>query len=135
LVDNCTAHTNKSLLKNIKVILLPANTTSLIQPFDQGVIRAFRAHYRREKRVRITAEVDDIQDRVDASAVAKKIPLLNALHLVAISWKRVSKKTIENCFRKGGFSKTNAETPASEESDLKSEIFDQSPRRHAKRRI
>ena len=31
-----------------------------------------------------------------------------------MSWKRVSEKTIENCFRKGGFSKTKAEIPASE---------------------
>jgi len=38
LVDNCTAHTNNSLLKNIKVIFLPANTASLIQPCDQGII-------------------------------------------------------------------------------------------------
>jgi len=44
-----------------------------------------------------------------------------------MSWKRASEKTIENCFRKGGFFKTNAETPASEESDLTSEIFDQAP--------
>jgi hypothetical protein len=44
-----------------------------------------------------------------------------------MSWKRVSKKTIENCFRKSGFSKINTETPASEESDLTSEIFDQAP--------
>jgi hypothetical protein len=42
-----------------------------------------------------------------------------------MSWKRVSEKTIENCFRKGEFSKTKAGTPASEESDLTSEIFDQ----------
>ena len=42
-------------------------------------------------------------------------------------WKRVSEKTIENCFREGGFTKTNAETPASKESDLTSEIFDQGP--------
>ena len=41
--------------------------------------------------------------------------------------KRVSEKTIENCFRKGGFSKTSSETTASEESDLTSEIFDQAP--------
>jgi hypothetical protein len=33
LVDNCTAHTNNSLLKNIKMNFLPANTTPLIQPF------------------------------------------------------------------------------------------------------
>ena len=44
-----------------------------------------------------------------------------------MSWKRVSEKTIENCFRKGWFSKTNTETPASEESDLTSEIFNQAP--------
>jgi hypothetical protein len=47
--------------------------------------------------------------------------------LVAMSWKRVSEKTIENCFIKGEFSKTKAKTPASEESDLTSEIFDQAP--------
>jgi hypothetical protein len=76
---------------------------------------------------RIITEIDDIQDRSDASAVAKKISLLDALHLVAMSWKRVSEKTLENCFRKGGFSKTKAETPASKESDLTSEIFDQAP--------
>jgi hypothetical protein len=78
-------------------------------------------------RARIIAELDDIQDQSDASADAKKISLLDALHLVAMSWKRVSEKTIDNCLRKGGFSKTNAETPASEESDLTSEIFDQAP--------
>jgi hypothetical protein len=105
LADNCTAHTNNSLLKNIKVIFLPANTTSLIQPCDQGIIRAFKAHYRREMRARITAELDDIQDQSDASAVAKKISLLDALHLVAMSWKRASEKTTENCSRKGGFYK------------------------------
>jgi hypothetical protein len=44
-----------------------------------------------------------------------------------MSWNRVSEKTIEICFRKDRFSKTNAETPASEESDLTSEIFAQPP--------
>jgi len=59
--------------------------------------------------------------------VAKKVSLLDALNLVTMSWKRVSKKTIEKCFRKGGFSKTNAETAVSEESDLTVKIFDQGP--------
>jgi hypothetical protein len=77
-------------------------------------------------RARIIAVLDDIQDQSDASAVAKKISLLNALHLVAMSWNRVS-ETIENCFKKGGFSKTNAENLTSEESDLTSEFFDQAP--------
>jgi hypothetical protein len=44
-----------------------------------------------------------------------------------MSRKPVSEKNIGNFFRNGGFSKTNIETPASEESDLTSEIFDQAP--------
>jgi hypothetical protein len=66
LVDNCKAHKNNSLLKNIIVIFLPANTTPLIQPCDQGIIRAFKAHYRRERFARKTATLDDLQDRSDA---------------------------------------------------------------------
>jgi hypothetical protein len=54
-------------------------------------------------RARITAELDDNKDQSDVGAAAKKISLLDALHLVATSWKRVSEKTIENCFRNGGF--------------------------------
>jgi len=115
------------------MIFLPANTASLIQPCDQGITRAFKAHYRREIRAGIIAELDYIQDQTEARTVPKKISLLDALHLVAILWKRVSEKTIENCFRKGGYSKTNAETPASGESDLTSENFRSSPRRHEKK--
>ena len=66
------AHTNNSLLKNIKVIFLPTNTTSFIQPCNQGIIRAFKAHYLREMHAQIIAGLDDIQDQSDASAVAKK---------------------------------------------------------------
>jgi hypothetical protein len=42
-----------------------------------------------------------------------------------MSWKRGSENTVKNCLRKGGFSTTNAETPASEEPDLTNETFDQ----------
>jgi hypothetical protein len=78
-------------------------------------------------RVQFIADLDDVRERSDASAVANNFSLLDELHLVGLSWNRVSGKTIENCFRKGGFSKTNAENPASKESDLTSEIFDQAP--------
>jgi hypothetical protein len=39
----------------------------------------------------------------------------------------LKENTNDDCFRKDGFSQTNAETSASEESDLTSEIFDQAP--------
>jgi hypothetical protein len=33
-------------LSNVKLIFLPANTTSVIEPLDQGTIAAVKAHYR-----------------------------------------------------------------------------------------
>ena len=39
LVDNCPAHPNIGELKNIRLEFLPANTTSLIQPMEQSVIK------------------------------------------------------------------------------------------------
>jgi len=44
LVDNCTAHNVSLNLKNIKLVFLPANITSFIQPCDQGIIRTLKAY-------------------------------------------------------------------------------------------
>ena len=127
LVDNCTAHGVKVSLKNIKVVFLPANTTSLIQPCDQGIIRTLKAYYRREMRARILENMED--KKINANDLAKKTSILDALHLLAMSWKRVSDKTVRNCFSHGGFSKP-AHDDAAEEAverpeDLSEKLFDE----------
>jgi hypothetical protein len=49
ILDNAPSHppTVAEQSPNIKVIFLPPNTTSLLQPLDQGVIAAFKAYYLR----------------------------------------------------------------------------------------
>ncbi len=51
LIDHCFAHPPEDELVTtdgkIKAMFLPANTTSLIQPMDQGVIATFKKNYRR----------------------------------------------------------------------------------------
>jgi hypothetical protein len=47
LVDNCSAHPVLENLENIHFMYLPANTTSVLQPMDQGVIRSLKCHFRR----------------------------------------------------------------------------------------
>ena len=42
LIDNCTARPKHLTSKNIELVFLPANTTSLIQPLDQGIKKVSR---------------------------------------------------------------------------------------------
>ena len=46
IIDNSPAHPSISNLTNVQLVFLPLNTTSILQPMDQGVIRSLKAHYR-----------------------------------------------------------------------------------------
>ncbi|XP_014490505.1 tigger transposable element-derived protein 6-like, partial [Vigna radiata var. radiata] len=95
LIDNCTAHNVGALpLKHIKVQFLPANTTSLIQPCDQGIIKAFKSYYRHEMRERIIDELDGDLAEFSSAAIAKKTDLLDSIHQIREAWDKTSEKTI-----------------------------------------
>uniref|UniRef100_A0A3P9IA29 DDE-1 domain-containing protein n=1 Tax=Oryzias latipes TaxID=8090 RepID=A0A3P9IA29_ORYLA len=47
LVDNAGGHADDLAFDCVQIEFLPPNTTSLIQPMDQGIIRAFKALYTR----------------------------------------------------------------------------------------
>ena len=51
VVDNCAAHPKDSAdnVPHIKLVFLPPNVTSVIQPCDMGIIRNLKANYRRKK--------------------------------------------------------------------------------------
>jgi len=59
LVDNCNAHNVSLNLKNIKLVYLPANITSLIQPCDQEIICTLKAHYRSKMRKKVITLIDE----------------------------------------------------------------------------
>ena len=48
-LDNVSSHSPDLVSKflNIKVVSLPKNTTSRLQPLDAGIIKNFKAHYRK----------------------------------------------------------------------------------------
>lgn len=51
ILDNGAVHCHKELENahpNIEVLFMPPNTASLIQPLNQDIIKAFKAHYTRE---------------------------------------------------------------------------------------
>ncbi|XP_012555218.2 tigger transposable element-derived protein 6-like [Hydra vulgaris] len=100
LVDNCSAHPHFEGRSNINLIFPPPNTTSVLQPMDQGVIRSLKAHYR-HKIGRLCIKAFDNNEPMP------KITILQTMKDLVSSWNAVSKETVTNCFKKAGFSKTN----------------------------
>ena len=45
-IDNCSAHPTNISASNVKIIFLPANTTSVLQTIDAGIIKCFNGYYR-----------------------------------------------------------------------------------------
>jgi len=48
IVDNCPVHPTVKGLKTTKLVFLTPNTTSHNQTMDQGIIKHFKSHYRKQ---------------------------------------------------------------------------------------
>lgn len=46
LMDNSSTHAAAEFNSLVKVLQLPANTTGVLQPLDQGVLRAIKQSYK-----------------------------------------------------------------------------------------
>ncbi|KZO92477.1 DDE-domain-containing protein, partial [Calocera viscosa TUFC12733] len=94
LIDNAPSHIfDKSVITNIQVEFFPPNMTSRIQPLDAGVIRAFKAHY---KRFFCERAID--REELGLSDIYT-INLVDAMNLAKKSWSCVTNVTIGNCWR------------------------------------
>ncbi|CAF4934038.1 unnamed protein product [Pieris macdunnoughi] len=47
-LDNCTVHNIPPTLSNVELYFFPLNTTSKLQPLDQGIIHNFKTFYLKE---------------------------------------------------------------------------------------
>lgn len=105
-VDNATCHSGCPEMSNVKLYFLPSNTTSIIQPCDQGIIKAFKSHYRQNILRRLITYLDD-NDKSTIEEFSKTVNVLQALYLVKHAWSLISPESIANCFRHSKFSPIN----------------------------
>lgn len=97
IIDNCSVHPMMSL-SNVRIIYLPPNTTSALQPMDMGVIHSIKSKYR-VKIARKLLALLEIKETIEP----KDIDLYEAILMLKESWDEVSSTTIKNCFTKSGF--------------------------------
>ncbi|XP_022108728.1 tigger transposable element-derived protein 6-like [Acanthaster planci] len=103
-VDNCAAHPKVPHLKYITLQFLPPNTTSQLQPMDQGVIRNMKVHYRRKL-------PQTLLSAYDAGETPQPVNILETINMVHTAWGAFEQDCIANCFRKAGFIDTTPRSP------------------------
>ncbi|GFY35453.1 tigger transposable element-derived protein 6 [Trichonephila clavipes] len=99
-LDNCTVHNNAPPLSNVKLQFSPPNSTSKLQPLDQGIIHNFKTFYRREV-------VKSVLDNLENQQHVTTISTLTALIIIDKAWRAVTPLTINSCFKKSGFPSPN----------------------------
>ncbi|XP_067653132.1 tigger transposable element-derived protein 6-like [Haliotis asinina] len=74
---------------------IPPNTTSRIQPMDQGIIASLKSNYRKQMMTDLICAYDKMEEY--------EVTLLSAITNIHRAWCHVTSQCIVNCFRKGGF--------------------------------
>ena len=123
LVDNCSAHPELKL-SNIKVVFLPPNTTSRLQPLDAGIIQAVKLIYRKSLVRHLLFLMGRQESSSDSSELAKTVSILEAIRWISKAWDQLPKSTIQKCFGKCGFSIPSAseEEPEQELTEAVSSV-------------
>lgn len=94
ILDSCPAHANINNLTNVKLAFLPQDTTSRLQPVEQGLIQKIKALYRRF----VLERLIDYNDR----GQEYEITILEAMELLQDAWKDIKSDFIASCFKRAG---------------------------------
>nr|XP_022909165.1 tigger transposable element-derived protein 1-like [Onthophagus taurus] len=102
LIDNAPGHPAnrlQSLNENVKIEFLPPNTTSLIQPLDQGIIAAFKAYY---TRITFKKLLDSLESdsKLTLTQCWKNYNIGNCIDNIEESRRELKKSTLNGCWRK-----------------------------------
>ena len=103
ILDNCPAHPRHLAFSNITIKFLPPNTTSRLQPCDQGIIQCLKVHCRYQLVQKKLLAIDGEQEL--------KISVLDAIQWLKIAWDEVTSSTIQNCFHHVSFKTDSTPLP------------------------
>ena len=115
LLDNASCHSLSSkvalvgrfhglsiaLLSNVMLVYLPANTTSVLQPLDQGIIAVFKRLYKQQLVNRRLSDIEQVLNKTDGPQLGR-VNIRQAFEWGCITWNAVSDTGIHNCWKRTG---------------------------------
>ena len=106
ILDNATCHLKSVIdsFSQIKIIFLPKNTTSRLQPLDAGIAQNFKAKYRKRLVKYVLARINEYSS---TTQIIKHVNILMAIRWAEEAWKEVTGTTIKNCFERCGIIKND----------------------------
>ncbi len=96
VVDNCSSHKITVELKCIEIMFLPPNTTSIIQPLDQGILKAFKTRFTSKK---LNIILNKMEIGEDVFKAFKEITIKDAIIYLKLAWDEISPEKIHNCYK------------------------------------
>lgn len=100
LLDNAPGHPIyvDDFSENIKIIFMPPNTTSILQPMDQGVISNFKCYYLRRTFSQLIAATDG-EDKPTMKQFWKNYNIMMAIENIKSSWIELKKSCMNGVWR------------------------------------
>ncbi|XP_013913045.1 PREDICTED: tigger transposable element-derived protein 1-like, partial [Thamnophis sirtalis] len=101
LLDNRPVHPPylHNIYPDVKVVYLPQNTTSLLQPMDQGAITIFKAYYLRAMFAKAVNVMEE-DKRVTLREFWKNYNILHCIKNIAAAWQDVTMKCMQGAWKK-----------------------------------
>jgi len=103
-LDNASSHTQQTSWSNVRVEFLPPNSTSKLQPMDQGIIRSFKGRYRADLAKKYLFALNSGKP---LQVFRNEIDLKVACDMICRSWKEIPESVLQESFKHAGFNKSD----------------------------
>ncbi|GFV99031.1 tigger transposable element-derived protein 1 [Trichonephila clavipes] len=97
IVDNAASHPQLEH-PNVQLVFLPPNTTSLIQPLDQGIVATFKKYYIKTTYKFILNKLEN--ESLTVKDVWKQFSIFDCLIHVASASAQIRPRTLNACWKK-----------------------------------
>ena len=100
IIDNAPGHLQSISIEdeNVRVVFLPPNMTSLLQPLDQGIIRCVKASYTRQVFEIIRAAID-VDPNLQVMDCWKSFTAADTITFIEAAMDELKPETVNACWK------------------------------------